>query len=173
MPSIWGVAAQIVGRHNSFFAGESIARALNAGIAVMQVNQVIYIHVEAPAKPEEGAPCNGCGVCCLTQPCPLGILLSGTRKGACTAVRWRDDSSRYICGALGEPYAVVKRRLPKGLGWMAKPLAAVLPRLAHRWIAAGMGCDSNLLPLAAGPAPLDDNPPSPSLSHPKSVLPND
>lgn len=173
MPSIWGVAAQIVGRHTSFFAGESRAWALNVLIFAMPTTQVIHIHVQAPAKPAEGAPCNGCGVCCLTQPCPLGIVLSGTRTGACAALRWRDDTSRYICGALAEPDSVVQSRLPKGLTWLARPLSAVLPRLAHRWIAAGIGCDSSLQPLASASAPLGDNSPSPSPPHPKSALPHD
>ena len=28
--------------------------------------QVVHIHPGAPPKPPEGAPCNGCGLCCLT-----------------------------------------------------------------------------------------------------------
>ncbi len=173
MPSIWGVTAQIVGRHTSFFAGESKVWALNARIFAMPTTQVIHIHTQAPAKPVEGAPCNGCGVCCLTQPCPLGIVLSGTRTGACTALRWRDDTSRYICGALAEPYAVVQSRLPRGLAWLTRPLSAVLPRLAYRWIAAGIGCDSSLQPLAPAPASVGDNPLIPSSSNPKPALPHD
>lgn len=139
----------------------------------MQSTQVIHIHVQAPAKPAEGAPCNGCGICCLTEPCPLGIVLSGKRTGACAALRWRDDTSRYICGALDEPYGVVQGRLPKGLAWLTRPLSAVLPRLAYRWIAAGIGCDSSFQPLAPAPAPLGDNPPNPSPSLTKSALPHD
>ena len=40
---------------------------------------VIYLHPAAPAKPAVGAACNGCGVCCAWQPCPLGMLVSGRR----------------------------------------------------------------------------------------------
>jgi len=40
------------------------------------VREVILIHPEAPAKPPLGAPCNGCGVCCLAEPCPVGVLVS-------------------------------------------------------------------------------------------------
>lgn len=119
--------------------------------------QVIQIHTQAPAKPSEGAPCNGCGVCCLAQPCPLGMVLSGVRDGACKALRWQDHTGRYACGALSEPDAVLRARLPGGLAWMAKPLSIVLPILARRWIAADTGCDSNLEPLSLVPAPLGDN----------------
>lgn len=173
MPSIWGVAAQIVGRHTSFFAGESRAWASSVRIVTMPTTQVIHIHVQAPAKPPEGAPCNGCGVCCLMQPCPLGIVLSGTRTGACAALRWRDDTARYVCGALAEPGSVVQSRLPEGLAWLSRPLSFVLPRLAHRWIAAGIGCDSSLQPLAPVPAPVGDNLPNPSPAHSQSAYPHD
>lgn len=133
----------------------------------MQTTQVIHIHARAPTKPALGAPCNGCGVCCLSEPCPLGIVLSGTRIGACKALRWHESTSCYVCGAMDTPYEVVQNRLPKGLAWLAKPLAAVLPSLARRWIAAGIGCDSSLQPLSLSEAPFGDNLPSPSQSHPQ------
>ena len=124
----------------------------------MQPSQIIHIHVHAPAKPEEGAPCNGCGVCCLTQPCPLGMVLSGARTGACKALRWQDSVARYVCGAVDEPYAVVRSRMPSAIPWLVKPLAAALPALARRWIAVGVGCDSSLQPLTPLEPPLSDNP---------------
>ena len=49
---------------------------------------VIYLQPEAPPKPALGAACNGCGVCCAWQPCPLGVLVSGRRQGACRALWW-------------------------------------------------------------------------------------
>ena len=159
--------------HTSFFAGESKSWAFNVHIFPMLNTQVIHIHPQAPAKPAEGAHCNGCGVCCLMQPCPLGIVLSGTRTGACAALRWQDSTSRYTCGALVSPYAVVQSRLAKGLGWLAQPISAVLPRLAHRWIAADIGCDSTLQPLTPAPSPLGDNPESSLPPHPEFALPDD
>ena len=98
--------------------------------------QVIQVQKAAPGKPALGAPCNGCGVCCLAEPCPVGVLVSRRRHGACDALRWRDAEARYVCGAVSEPLSV----LPEGLGWFA-PLFA---RLARRWIAAGTGCDSTV-----------------------------
>ena len=41
------------------------------------VRQAIHLHALAPAKPHTGAACNGCGVCCAWQPCPLGVLAIG------------------------------------------------------------------------------------------------
>jgi hypothetical protein len=108
--------------------------------------QTIYLHPAAPNKPPEGAPCNGCGVCCTVQPCPLGMVLSGRRTGACAALRWDDAAALYRCGALTEPRAVVTQTLGQRGVWLARPIAAVLQRLAHRWIAAGRGCDSDWQP---------------------------
>ncbi len=92
--------------------------------------QVVHIQPRAPAKPAFGAPCNGCGLCCLSEPCPLGILLSRRRHGACVALRWDEAQARYLCGALSEPAQVL------GARWLAP--------LARRWIAAGIGCDAQL-----------------------------
>ncbi|MEO8297224.1 MAG: hypothetical protein ABI574_05395 [Burkholderiales bacterium] len=85
--------------------------------------RVIAIHPAAPAKPAWGAPCNGCGVCCLVAPCPVGVLVSRRRQGACSAVRWDEAQTRYICSLAGH---------------------ALLGRLVRRFIAAGEGCDCDI-----------------------------
>jgi hypothetical protein len=100
------------------------------------VHEVIHIHPAAPAKPAEGAPCNGCGVCCTSAPCPLGVIASRRFSGPCVALVWADDASLYRCGLLAEP----ARRLPFGLRWLAPSLA----RIARRSIAAGSGCDCSM-----------------------------
>lgn len=101
--------------------------------------QLIHIHPQAPAKPAVGAPCNGCGVCCLAEPCPLGMVLSGRRRGACAALRWAEVDKRYVCGAISDPAGV----LPMRWRWAA----FLLRRLAPRWVAAGQGCDADLEPV--------------------------
>ncbi|MBS0392235.1 MAG: hypothetical protein KGM60_11980 [Comamonadaceae bacterium] len=84
----------------------------------------------APPKPPLGAPCNGCGLCCLLEPCPLGMVLSRRRSGACVMLRWDEAQQRYGCGAL----------MAAPQGW----LGLVRQRLVRRWIAAGAGCDADL-----------------------------
>lgn len=108
------------------------------------VPQIIHIEPQAPSKPLPGQPCNGCGVCCLYEPCPLGRMLSRRRHGACIALRWEAALAQYRCGAMTQPQAVLRTTLPTGLGWLAPVLLPVLQRLAARWIAAGQGCDCNL-----------------------------
>ena len=102
----------------------------------MPRDQVIHIHPAAPPQPAEGAPCNGCGVCCLAEPCPLGRVISRKRFGACDALRWSDAESMYRCGALSDTESVLGPR------W--RWAAPLLRRLARRWIAAGIGCDASL-----------------------------
>lgn len=130
--------------------------------------QIIHIHRQAPAKPAEGAACNGCGVCCLSEPCPLGMVLSGRRTGACRALRWDGALAQYRCGAVLAPRAALEHALPTVLRWLAWPLAPVLRGVALRGIAAGQGCDSSLEvqpdrlgePAIAGAAASTTMPPS-------------
>ncbi|PIF27397.1 hypothetical protein CLU88_2289 [Acidovorax sp. 56] len=98
--------------------------------------QVVWLHPAAPPKPAEGAPCNGCGLCCLAEPCPLGVLVSRRRHGACVALRWSDADQRYWCGMVADPASVTGWRHP----WVVRGLS----RLAWRWIASGVGCDAQL-----------------------------
>ena len=107
-------------------------------------HQVIHIHPEAAQKPAPGESCNGCGVCCLLEPCPLGMALSRRRQGACVAVRWQAETRQYRCGALMVPESVLQNLLSARLQRLAFWLAPGLAWLAKRWIAVGQGCDSTL-----------------------------
>lgn len=119
-------------------------------------NVTIAIHIEREArqKPSLGQACNGCGVCCLLAPCPLGVVLSGRRSGACRALRWQPMGRHYRCGALTEAPAVLRQRLP-GLAQSVLPMLAwLLSRLGRRWIAVGVGCDCQVTALDAAPGSL-------------------
>lgn len=107
----------------------------------MQSHRLIYIQPGAAAKPPMGAPCNGCGLCCLAEPCPLGVLLSRSRKGACKALRWEEETKQYRCGAL----AAVSPQAGSVPGLVARWRV----RLVRRWIAAGDGCDCALEPTTS------------------------
>lgn len=106
--------------------------------------QVIRLHPAAPAKPAETTPCNGCGVCCAAEPCPVGVLVSGRRSGACAALAWSGQAGLYRCGLVADPRAVLPR-LPAAL-------APAVSRLARRWISAASGCDSSLVVESPGQA---------------------
>jgi len=106
--------------------------------------QRILIHPDAPFKPVPGAPCNGCGVCCLLEPCPLGMVLSKRRHGACVAVQWSESLNLYRCGVLSAPKVVLESLLSRHLqGWIPV-LSRALAFVAGRWIAVNQGCDSRI-----------------------------
>lgn len=115
--------------------------------------QTIHIHPQAPAKPAAGQPCNGCGWCCLAEPCPLGVLLSGRRRGACNALQWSAAQGLYRCAAVQAPRQALQEARWPVLRGLARPLAGLLGALAGRWIAAGQGCDSTVeaVPMASSP----------------------
>jgi hypothetical protein len=100
---------------------------------------VVLIHPLAPDPPGVGNPCNGCGLCCLAQPCPLGMVVTRTTTGPCKALVWSDEARAYRCGLLTSPEHFVK--------WLPGPW---VQRWAHRWIAAGQGCDAPLERLNVG-----------------------
>lgn len=102
--------------------------------------RTIHLHRDAPPKPAVGAPCNGCGVCCAVEPCPMGMLISRRRQGRCDALTWDEQAARYICGVLASP----ERYSP--VDW---PVAvAATRRWARRLISAGSGCDAALEALS-------------------------
>ena len=100
------------------------------------MHKIVMLRVEAPDKAGTGQPCNGCGVCCVSEPCPVGVLFTGRTRGACRALDFSDERGRYLCGLVSDPAS----RLPRVLRWSAPWIS----RLARRFIAAGRGCDSDV-----------------------------
>jgi hypothetical protein len=113
-------------------------------------NIIVHTETRAPPKPVVGAPCNGCGVCCLMEPCPLGVFLTGKRAGTCAALRWQEAIRMYRCGALSEPGEVLRARLPTWAHGLVPLGSRLLHRLAGRWIAAGAGCDCDAQVVTGG-----------------------
>lgn len=52
-------------------------------------------------KPPEGAPCNGCGMCCQEQACDLSREYLKSTVAPCIALEF--DGSRYVCGLVCHP----------------------------------------------------------------------
>jgi hypothetical protein len=52
----------------------------------------------AHPKPAFGEPCNGCGLCCLAEPCPVAKEMLGETTGPCRALEFEDG--RYWCGLI-------------------------------------------------------------------------
>ncbi|MDZ4201876.1 MAG: hypothetical protein U1C96_06990 [Gallionella sp.] len=102
----------------------------------MTQTRTITLHTLAPEKPEHGARCNGCGVCCAAEPCPVAYVFLWQFSGHCRALLWQDEAARYVCGMVVHPDRYV-RLLPARLRQRASDW------LATR-IAAGAGCDSTI-----------------------------
>lgn len=103
---------------------------------------VLWLQPGAPPKPPFGAPCNGCSLCCLIAPCPLGMLVSRRRTGSCDALRWDEARQRYQCGLIASPAEVT--------GWKSPWLLQAVRRVAERQIAAGSGCDADIAVSSIG-----------------------
>jgi hypothetical protein len=52
----------------------------------------------APIKPRHGEPCNGCGLCCAAERCPLAVVLIGDGPAPCPALEL--DEGRFWCGLI-------------------------------------------------------------------------
>ncbi|WP_431287293.1 hypothetical protein [Roseateles chitinivorans] len=128
-----------------------------------RTGSVIWIRPEAPPKPAVGTPCNGCGVCCLAEPCPLGMLVSLKREGACRALQWSENDRQYRCGMLVHPtrYVGLRTFKPEGL------VNRLIRRYARRMIAAGIGCDADIEPMTAPATPSATTPPASVVSTPR------
>lgn len=98
--------------------------------------QTITLYADAPKKPVLGAPCNGCGVCCAAEPCPVSLALLWPHRHPCRALEWHAKQQRYLCGMLRQPSDY--------LPWLPAFANALLRRLIARWIAANSQCDSDI-----------------------------
>ncbi|MBS1159123.1 MAG: hypothetical protein H6R15_1542 [Proteobacteria bacterium] len=100
--------------------------------------EIIHLQSAAPKKPLAGEACNGCGVCCALETCPVARLRFLQKKGPCPALRWSAEATLYRCGLLSAP--------GNYLPCLPKVAEALTSRLLARWIAAGKGCDCTAEP---------------------------
>lgn len=98
--------------------------------------QPITIHAQAPSKPSLGEPCNGCGVCCAAEPCPVSYALLWPHQAPCKALEWHQKDARYYCGMVKHP--------ARYLRWLPARANTVASKLFKRWIAAGTHCDAEV-----------------------------
>lgn len=102
----------------------------------MPVQQIITIHANAPAKPALDQACNGCGVCCAAEPCPVSLTLLWPHQAPCRALIWHEHKQRYFCGMVSDP--------ARFLRWLPSRFNLAASRLFKRWIAADTACDADV-----------------------------
>lgn len=102
----------------------------------MKKTQTIALHQQAPEKPNYGDKCNGCGVCCAAEPCPVAHLLLWQFKGACKALQWQEAGQRYQCGMVVEPKTYIR--------FLPNRLTPLISLWCAKRISLDTGCDSRV-----------------------------
>ena len=81
------------------------------------------------SQPARGEPCNGCGVCCLTEVCGIGVEVLGKVAAPCPLLS--THHGRLWCRVIEEAERVnvafgshMKWRLGVGMGCYAAPVQA-------------------------------------------------
>ncbi len=89
----------------------------------------------AKQKPREGEPCNGCGHCCINQPCRLAVEHLNCSEGPCVALEY--EGGRTYCGFVRRPvFYLLNQDAPLSVtGTLQAHLASAL--------GLGVGCDSS------------------------------
>jgi hypothetical protein len=96
--------------------------------------RTLILHADAPPKPTQGEPCNGCGICCVAERCPVGLLfLPRGGGGPCAALEWDRGAGRYLCGMVVRPANYI--------GWLPRRWDGAAGRWFAYRIAAGKACD--------------------------------
>jgi hypothetical protein len=95
--------------------------------------QTLTLHADAPPKPALGQPCNGCGMCCAAERCPMAWLFLPLRSAPCAALEWDGEARCYRCGMVENP--------AKYIGWLPRRWEARASRWFGYRVAAGKGCD--------------------------------
>jgi len=103
------------------------------------------IHSVTLEKPSFGKACNGCGICCISVVCDLGVTLGDDMN--CKALTRKPDGS-FQCGMVVDPYRYMSdedlstwRALDR-LGGGAQGEDALKACHAEA-LGAGLGCDAD------------------------------
>lgn len=92
------------------------------------------IRRDAPAKPGYMEPCNGCGVCCVLEPCAIARgYIPDLADGPCPALV-RDDG-RYTCD--------MTRRPGRYMGLPNDWADPIIGAMFAKALGIGRGCDAS------------------------------
>jgi hypothetical protein len=88
-------------------------------------------------KPQHGAPCNCCGLCCQDQLCPLGgAIFGGNWDRPCPALERRGGGSGFVCGPIVNPLQYASSQASRD--------QAALSAAAAVLIGADWACDAQV-----------------------------
>lgn len=89
---------------------------------------------DGPAKPLYGQPCNGCGLCCLMEQCPISVEVFGP-SAVCPALESL-PAGGFTCGLIARPRHYLEAKTPELADLMGETFGVML--------GAGTGCDGVL-----------------------------
>lgn len=95
-----------------------------------------------PEKAPYGHPCNGCGLCCQNEVCPLGQIVFPRAQAPCPALE--RNGERYVCGLVRHPEAYQPAKT-------ALYGADALRKAAEIGVGADIGCDAKMRGEATHP----------------------
>jgi hypothetical protein len=88
-----------------------------------------------PEYPGHSNPCNGCGICCIAEQCPVSVKQFGVAQ-VCPALQFEDG--RFWCGLMKDPLT-----LGADMDGLLEGFDNEVVALAYRqWIGGDKGCDS-------------------------------
>lgn len=91
------------------------------------------LHDARAAKPAFGVECNGCGLCCLMEPCSLAEEFLDVSSGRCPALEW--EEGRFWCGLVRSP----SKYLAPGKEFADAVVGAAFAQA----LGVGVGCDAH------------------------------
>lgn len=93
------------------------------------------VTVHGLVKPKLGTPCNGCGACCIAEPCEIAREALGAVSGRCPALEI--EGGRAYCGMVRHParYMFGEEAPESETGGVSVLFAAAL--------GLGHGCDAS------------------------------
>ena len=73
----------------------------------MTFKRAVALTHDLPQKPLFGKPCNGCGLCCLSETCELAkeLIPKASERSICPALEFQDG--RYRCGMVQRPHSYI------------------------------------------------------------------
>ena len=119
----------------------------------MRENTIWTIEVaqNAPKKPKEGEPCNGCGVCCAAILCPSARVRFLKQNGPCAFLQWNENQRRYACALISRPFLIFPQKLRRVLWIFPKKFRRFFYRKLRAFfistLAISKGCDSSIWEL--------------------------
>ena len=85
-------------------------------------------------KPRIGEPCNGCGFCCIKEPCALANEFLSCWSGPCVALE--QVGERFVCGLVAHPETYLLHQDTKSQA------SEYISGLIVQSLGIGRGCDS-------------------------------